>query len=367
MHGGAEQGGPGSGQHSPSWHSCDQVLGPAQRKERGDPGRCGTSVARSGPTSPWGLPRPHVAADASACPAQLSPMPVQYSSAPFPTPTVSSPGKLLSSCRNAKHEPFYLNTLKQLVHEICFYRNPYRCQPSAARHGRKVNHPSLPTGEGQCAQTQPVIPAAPRAPLPSPSAAVGLWPSDQAQPGPLLPARTPSPAGHGPASQRPLGCRHGLPRVSEGGCGTKGTQLPASSSPDTTSCSSTLGNTLLLYFCQLKRFAAISVTCDEPGDRLRSWLWPLKRPSHAWTLGQGTAGPSTGSAAGPSAGARCRAAGASSAQGMGQAGPSPAPRAVGCREPGDRSWGDALPEAQHSPGRRDRAASPPAQRQFYKK
>lgn len=137
-------------------------------------------------TSPWGLPRPRFAAAASACPARLSPIPVQYGSAPLPMPTAPSPGKLLSSCRNAEHEPFYLHAIKQLVHEICFYRNPYRCQPSAARHGWDVNHPSLPTGEGRCAQTQPVIPAGPRAP--SPSAAVGLWPSDQAQPGPTAPS-----------------------------------------------------------------------------------------------------------------------------------------------------------------------------------
>lgn len=44
------------------------------------------------------------------------------------------------------------------------------------------------------------------------------------------------------------------------------------------------------------------------------------------------------------------------------------PMSWGAQDPGDHSWGgDALPKAQHSPGRRDGAASPPVPRQFYKK
>lgn len=44
------------------------------------------------------------------------------------------------------------------------------------------------------------------------------------------------------------------------------------------------------------------------------------------------------------------------------------PGSMGCLGArGTTAGGDALPEAQHSPGRRDRAASPPVQRQFYNK
>jgi len=83
--------------------------------------------------------------------------------------------------------------------------------------------------------------------------------------------------------------------------------------------------------------------------------------------GQGAAGPPHSTATGSSTGARSRAAGASSAPGTGPAGLALLPGAVGCPAAQGPRLGDALPEAQHGSGRRDRAASPPAQGQFYKK
>lgn len=101
-------------------------------------------------------------------------------------------------------------------------------------------------------QGQPFIPAGIRALLPRPGTAAVLRPSDQAQPRPAAPRPHPCSCGCRTGIAEAAGCLHGLPRVpaaadAVGGCRTKGTRLPACCSLDT-SCPSTLGNMLLLYF-----------------------------------------------------------------------------------------------------------------------